>query len=466
MKSLITLFTMISMSYAEQCNTSNHLEIKDTKFEEKILEHDPRLCFNKEKLNGEPDLAYRERLKNTFAKLDKIYNDKTEVVSGKGSPLSAFKDLEPELGRVEILGLTRMDTQSDKAGGSNRSWDYYGLEGRGRRLRVLSPIHDFIGKSNHIDKDKLAEKVISDMDRYNQKHNCQYGTQIVNMTRVRRLSKEHLEGSEIKSKYANVKEFKEALKKNKNQLDEIFNKAYPKEEGISRNYNCSNKYDTKDNSVTHQAEDSCNIQVSHQFANNSSEISIESLQENAGYQEFLKCVKKKKLTQKLRDISIKSSSNSIRNTGKDYESYNWRQLSEDRAINTSKVLYKALYPNGNNQGFKNWKKQFLNLNTAGTNGDGTSGPCALEWKDGKIKYKEDFLSTKGKRSLDKFKSVFVSARFTQNVKTTKKKPTFFYQKRCNEINYKCREYTPNDKNLIKRRKSVRNQEVFKSPSQF
>lgn len=461
---LITILTM-STVYAYECSNDDLLKIKDTDFEEKIIENDPRLCFNKEKLKIGIDIPYREKLKSTFQELDKVYSNDLEISKRSASALSGFSKISSKLGSLEILGLTRMDTKNQQPGANNRSWDYFDLESGNGNVKVRSPIHEFIGDSKHINKNELTDEVISQMDRYSQTYKCKYGAQIAMSTKLVRLYSHDIEPLGIESKYKDSNEFKESLKTNKATIDKLFNYLHPQDEGIERNYNCPEDYDTRDNSISYQAEDSCNIQVSHKFKNNSSEISPEILKSSPGYAKFMNCFNQKKLTQKLKDIDVTASSSSLRNTSEEYGQYDWKKLSDDRANNTAQAFYNILNPDGSKENYKSWEKSFVNTNSNGDNGDGSSGPCALEWKNGKVVQKSKYMTPKGRKSLEKFKTVTLSARFDQNVKDIKKEPRFYFQKRCKAIHYKCREYTDGKTStdrVNKLKKSVNSREVFRT----
>lgn len=143
---------------------------------------------------------------------------------------------------------------------------------------------------------------------------------------------------------------------------------------------------------------------------------------------------------KLHHVSIDSSASSLNNTGdaaKRFCKKGFLGLSEARAETARKQIVPKLFSDAG-MGPDDINAIKIDVNAKGANGDGTSGPCVYETKNGKEVLKAKYNTKAGQAELDENRYVKVQVTF-EEAGVTKKDNIAHYNPRfnCRKVVFKC-----------------------------
>ena len=180
------------------------------------------------------------------------------------------------------------------------------------------------------------------------------------------------------------------------------------------------------------------------FENNKYDVSqpeLSKLLATPEADELSKCIKDR-IAQgaKVHHISVNSSASSLNNTGdaeKRFCKKGFLGLSEARAETAKNKILPGLFDKAG-QGNFDLSKVTVNVNANGANGDGTSGPCVYEMKNGKEVLKPYYNTKAGQEELDENRFVKVQVTFEETTKkVTGDIPKYQPMYRCKKIEFKC-----------------------------
>lgn len=180
------------------------------------------------------------------------------------------------------------------------------------------------------------------------------------------------------------------------------------------------------------------------FENNKYEVpqtDLAKLMASPEADDLSKCIKDR-LAQgaKLHHISINSSASSLNNTGdaeKKFCKKGFANLSAARAQSARNQILPGLFEKAGYSGF-DLAKANVQINSNGANGDGTSGPCVYETKNGKEVLKPYYSTKAGKEELDENRYVKVQVTFEDTTKKANENiPIYQPMYRCKKIDFKC-----------------------------
>lgn len=157
--------------------------------------------------------------------------------------------------------------------------------------------------------------------------------------------------------------------------------------------------------------------------------------------ELAKCIKDRTAQgAKIHHISINASASSLNNTGdaeKRFCKKGFKALSEARAETAKNKILPGLFDKAGQAGF-DLSKAKVEISTGGANGDGTSGPCVYETKNGKEVLKPYYNTKAGQEELDENRFVKVHVTFEDTTKKiTGDIPKYQPMFRCKKIEFKC-----------------------------
>lgn len=135
----------------------------------------------------------------------------------------------------------------------------------------------------------------------------------------------------------------------------------------------------------------------------------------------------------IEHIKIESSASALNNTGEAAKRFckkGFKELSDARAITARDRIVPQLFSKAGVDA----TGLVVKTDSTGSNGDGTSGPCPYEIRDGREVLKREFSTPAGKKSLDGNKFVRVNVSFKEVKKPVSSNDSFFAQ------TYPCRSY--------------------------
>lgn len=207
---------------------------------------------------------------------------------------------------------------------------------------------------------------------------------------------------------------------------------------------CSSKPELEARTTVSMKYQPCAGNFKKNFENNKYDISsteLKKLLETAEAKEVSACINQR-LAQgaKLHHISINSSASSLNNTGEAESRFckkGFLGLSEARAETAKNKILPALFAKAGQAGFDPSKVK-VDINAAGSNGDGTSGDCPYETKAGREVLKSRYASKAGQAELEDSKYVKVQVTFEDGTKKVSDSiPTYQPMYRCKKIEFKC-----------------------------
>lgn len=180
------------------------------------------------------------------------------------------------------------------------------------------------------------------------------------------------------------------------------------------------------------------------FANNKFDVSppeMSKLLATPEADELSKCIKDRMAQgAKIHHISINASASSLNNTGdaeKRFCKKGFLGLSEARAETAKNKILPGLFEKA---GYGDFDLSTANVevNAKGANGDGTSGPCVYEMKNGKEVLKPYYTTKAGQEELDENRFVKVHVTFEDTSKKVDERiPKYQPMYRCKKIDFKC-----------------------------
>lgn len=180
------------------------------------------------------------------------------------------------------------------------------------------------------------------------------------------------------------------------------------------------------------------------FANNKYDVTqseLAKLLASPESDELSQCIKER-LSQgaKVHHISISSSASSLNNTGdaeKRFCKKGFLGLSEARSETAKSKILPGLFEKAGYGDFDLGKAN-IEISSAGANGDGTSGPCVYEMKNGEEVLKSYYNSKAGQEELDENRYVKVHVTFEDTSKKVNEQiPKYQPSYRCKKIEFKC-----------------------------
>ncbi|MCM2352403.1 MAG: hypothetical protein NDI63_02225 [Pseudobdellovibrio sp.] len=180
------------------------------------------------------------------------------------------------------------------------------------------------------------------------------------------------------------------------------------------------------------------------FANNKYDVSqpeLGKLLATPEADELSKCIKERMAQgAKVHHISINASASSLNNTGdaeKRFCKKGFLGLSEARAETAKSKILPGLFEKAGQGGF-DLSKAKIEVSAQGANGDGTSGPCVYETKNGKEVLKPYYNTKAGQEELDENRYVNVQVTFEDTTKKINDNiPKYEPMYRCKKIEFKC-----------------------------
>lgn len=180
------------------------------------------------------------------------------------------------------------------------------------------------------------------------------------------------------------------------------------------------------------------------FENNKydvSETDLSKLLATSEANELSQCIKDR-LAQgaKLHHVSIVASASSLNNTGEAEKKFckkGFLNLSTARAETARNKVLPELFAKAGFAKFDLNKTQ-IEINATGANGDGTSGPCVYEMKNGKEVLKPYYSTKAGQEELDENRYVKIQVTFEEaSKKVDDRVPHYRPMYRCKKIDFKC-----------------------------
>lgn len=180
------------------------------------------------------------------------------------------------------------------------------------------------------------------------------------------------------------------------------------------------------------------------FDNNKYDVSQPELSKLLGTpeaDELSKCIKDRMAQgAKIHHVSINASASSLNNTGdaeKRFCKKGFKALSEARAETAKNKILPGLFEKAGQGGF-DLSKAKVEMSAGGANGDGTSGPCVYETKNGKEVLKPYYNTKAGQEELDENRFVKVHVTFEDTSKKVNDSiPKYQPMYRCKKIEFKC-----------------------------
>ena len=184
----------------------------------------------------------------------------------------------------------------------------------------------------------------------------------------------------------------------------------------------------------------CSGNITQNFANNAWTISPgEASEIAASNSELSRCIQESlQRGAKIHHVSVVASASPLNNTGAAKERFcakGFRELSEARAQSAISTVLPRLLPDPSL-----YAGDKLQVNTSGSNGDGTSGECPYRLVDGKEVLKPEFAPGGARRAeLDAGRYVRVVVSFEEKLKPDSQNPLFYQPTLgCREISFRCR----------------------------
>lgn len=180
------------------------------------------------------------------------------------------------------------------------------------------------------------------------------------------------------------------------------------------------------------------------FANNKYDVSqpeLGKLLATSEADELSKCIKDRMAQgAKVHHISVIASASSLNNTGdaeKRFCKKGFLGLSEARAETAKNKILPGLFEKAGHKDF-DLSKANIEVSAQGANGDGTSGPCVYETKNGKEVLKPYYNTKAGQEELDENRYVKVQVTFEDTSKKVNDNiPKYQPMFRCKKIEFKC-----------------------------
>lgn len=209
-------------------------------------------------------------------------------------------------------------------------------------------------------------------------------------------------------------------------------------------YICSTKPELEARTIVANRIQPCAGNFKKNFANNKFDVSTAELGKllaTPEAKEVSECIKDRLAKgAKLHHVSINSSASSLNNTGEAASRFckkGFLGLSQARAETAKTKILPALFSQAGQTGF-DISTAKVDINAAGANGDGTTGACVYEMKNGKEVLKPYYNTKAGQAELEDSKYVKVQVTFEDNTKKVSDSiPTFQPMYRCKKIEFKC-----------------------------
>lgn len=197
----------------------------------------------------------------------------------------------------------------------------------------------------------------------------------------------------------------------------------------------------------------CTGSLTNYFADNVYKISdkqLSSLLDDQVSNDLASCIKDRMdKGATIHHISISASSSSLNNTVQYIKDPNdsskvidivckkgFEKLSELRAQSAQTQVLPELFKKAGQSDLGLKSKVIVSV--AGSNGNGTSGPCVYEMVNGKEQLKAEYRTEKGQKSLDEHKYVNVHVTFNEPTKSIPDKKEFYQPTyRCKKIKLSC-----------------------------
>lgn len=216
------------------------------------------------------------------------------------------------------------------------------------------------------------------------------------------------------------------------------------DESIDTFYVCSTKPELEARTMVSNRIQPCAGNFKKNFANNKFDVStaeLGKLLDTPEAKEVSECIKDRLAKgAKLHHISINSSASSLNNTGEAANRFckkGFLGLSQARAETAKTKILPALFSQAGQAEF-DISKAKVEINAAGANGDGTTGACAYETKNGKEVLKPYYNTKAGQAELEDSKYVKVQVTFEDSTKKVSDSiPTYQPYYRCKKIEFKC-----------------------------
>ena len=146
----------------------------------------------------------------------------------------------------------------------------------------------------------------------------------------------------------------------------------------------------------------------------------------------------------IEHIKIESSASALNNSGeaaKQFCKKGFQELSEARAITARDKIVPQLFSKAGADA----TGLVVKTDSLGSNGDGTSGPCPYELRDGKEVLKKEFSTPSGKKSLDEHKYVRVNVSFKEIKKPVSNGDKHYAKSyRCRKFEFACQPKVMNE----------------------
>lgn len=302
-------------------------------------------------------------------------------------------------------------------------------------------LFDHIAKIDpDVDQDKLKKEVVNNYLEFAEKNDC---IPKIKSGAVWRICPAALkvEGNttKAKSEMQRLLKLPENIEKRNKCLSHVRG-----DEGIERLQFCSKTPNVSARKAAYRIQSPCAGNFIQNFKDNKWEIPEfgELLKSGKLDGDLLKCLKHRIANGgKIKTISIRSSSNSLNNTGSAATKFckkGFKALSEARSQYAKEDLVPKLLEAA---GLENPQlgDELFSISSSGSNGDGTSGPCPYAYKDGKESLKKEFYKGGEKRGeIDKGKYLKVSISFEEK-RTELHNQKYYVRARhgCRRITFQC-----------------------------
>lgn len=306
---------------------------------------------------------------------------------------------------------------------------------------VPQPILDWFtnnGQAEGISKEQVKAALIDNYVKFAEANDC---------TPVIKHQYTHIEfpqGLKTRSEQELQREL-EKIPDFERQRDEFFNRY--NSNALSRGSYCEKGRAVKQRfHYTHLIHEPCSGNVSGFFRDNEwNTSSLDQQLSGAGATEVINCIRERlRNGGTIHHISINSSASALNNTGAAAAQFckkGFQGLSQARAEAARDRILPQLFSRAGAQNFD--FNPYVQINSSGSNGDGSSGPCPYKLVNGVEVLKDEFKTAEGRRELEDAKYVRIHVTFNQS-KTPHPDTGSYYHNRyyCRNIRFECAPVTP------------------------
>lgn len=399
------------------------------------------------------DFNKKQKLMTSMSALDQAFKEKNGKLTLRKKSNDIFTDIKeqvhPDALYASHVGLRVV--QPSRGDLLKANYDTYKHFSRDSNVELRSLYHMYLGRSNNAAEfSKRQEEFVDDYLQFASEFECTNGVDIdvqgTFLTLPNKMTKDAGLGECVSQQQ---KSQLEAMIK-RGDGDEFFDQ-WRGQQGLDRGVSCNPQIVFNARTVVAQHTPSCAGRFEQHFADNKWDINTASLEQDEDYIKFQKCIADMEAKgHKLTNVSIQASASQLNNTVP-FQTQNpddnicpkdFKKLSQKRA-NSAKDLLVSKF---------SFPSDKVSINANGRNGNGSSGECPYELKNGKEVLKSGYQPGGAKRKeLDEAKYVRVTANFEPKIKPVANGKTCYEaEMHCSKIVYKCGEWKQYDQSWYSR----------------